>query len=123
MLEALYSAFYTIMIVVGITAVGAGIYVTYEQWRWRQYANATGRQSWLLDTMLASGIIDDIAGIYLAFLAIRRLLGFEPIEWTPVITLLAITVLVVKKTWKYRRILSYADRQARLPPHRGQVIE
>ena len=62
-------------------------------WRlWRLYRADTNR-SLLLFALAFSAALVTITGIWVGLLTVRRLLGFEPLEWSPPVTgLLAVII-------------------------------
>jgi hypothetical protein len=81
-----------------VVAFAAGVRST---WRlWRRYADASpildARERLLLRSfVIVSVLITAAAGFY-GFLAARRLMGYEPLEWVPLVSvIIAIAVLLI----------------------------
>lgn len=81
--------------IVGVTLafVGAfllGVRATWRLWkRWRH-----DPERLLLFALFAAALVITVTAGWVGFLSVRRLLGFEPISWSPVVTTVLAIVLV-----------------------------
>ena len=81
----------SLLITAGVVISGPfSIRATWRLWSWWRLDH--GRSLLLLAFWLAALIVT-VSGIWVGFLLIRRLLGFDPLDWSPPIT--GITTIVV----------------------------
>lgn len=110
-MPSLFEALMTIAIMFVIASVASGLFVSYREWSWRQWAKANNRTSWLLDVLLVTNIVQDVAGIWILALAMMRILGMAIPAWTAPITAILIGVLFLKKVWRHNMVVRHADRE------------
>lgn len=86
-----------IVLTLGLFVILALLGIRATRRLWRRWAfNVESRKSLILLTLAAiSTLITTAAGFY-GIIALRRLLGFEPLPWTPAVSLvLAAAVLLI----------------------------
>lgn len=112
MLDSIYDVAMTISIIIVTAAIAAGIIVTIREWSWRNWAKAHNRESWLLDVLLVTNVIQDVVGVWFMFWATMRLLtGHVAPIWTVPITITLIGILFAKKAWRHRMVMKHADKE------------
>lgn len=107
MLEILYS----ILVVIGVACIAAGLVVSYSEFMWRKWAMEHNKQSWLLDTLLVTNVIQDAVGLYLLTITFLRMGGTVLPDWVSLLTIIGLSLLFGKKVWRHHMVLKHADRE------------
>lgn len=77
MVELILQLIVFAFVVAPIPATIANIYL------WGQYRASGEPRSWLLRTLAVGATAVNASSVYFGFLAVRRILGAEPLDWTP----------------------------------------
>lgn len=80
---------------------------------WRVYTLDT--TNWVLRAFAVGSTIVNVASLWFGFLAVRRLLGFDPIDWTPpasAVVALALELVPIYFAIEFRRKHANLHRRA-----------
>lgn len=80
---------------------------------WQQYRASGEPRSWLLRTLAVGATVVNLASIFFGFLAVRRVLGADPLDWTPPVSAIAALALEVVPVYFALEFRRRAQRAAR----------